>query len=206
MDPRAQRSLDRLRVAVLHLAAETPITKITAVAVCRAAGVTRETFYQHTGSPTELLVAALAADVNADVGDAFPEIDARRSGGHDASTPFDAGERALLAHVSRQGEVYRRNAAPKLAAPLREHLEGMILRQLRAHLGSYPEIVPTQMSDATPNELDMIAAYAASGTVGAIEVWLHAPEIDLERAVRVIFAASPAWWLRFPDAPATSTW
>ena len=42
----------------------------------------------------------------------------------------------------------------------------------------------------------MFAAYAASGTVGAIEAWLVSGDLDdTDAATQAILAASPEWWL-----------
>ena len=58
-DPRFLRSQERLRAAVLELAAGRSAESITVAELCRAAGVTRDTFYRHAESPVALLVAAL---------------------------------------------------------------------------------------------------------------------------------------------------
>ena len=51
MDPRKQRSRDRLYAAVLALAADQSISSLTVTQIADAAGVHRSTFYEHAESP-----------------------------------------------------------------------------------------------------------------------------------------------------------
>jgi AcrR family transcriptional regulator len=142
MDARSHRSQESLRSAVLTLAARSPIADVTASAICREAGVTRDTFYRHTTSPVDLLADALGAEI-AVIMAAIAE--------HPA---IGDAERALLTHVRARG------------------LNG------------------------DDRALLMATAYAAAGTVGAIEEWLLSGADDIDRAAEVILAASPDWWLR----------
>ncbi|MFT4305577.1 MAG: helix-turn-helix domain-containing protein, partial [Microbacterium sp.] len=59
MDPRRQRTRERLRGAVLELAAAKPIERVTVAELARAAGVMRDTVYRHTPGPVELLAEVL---------------------------------------------------------------------------------------------------------------------------------------------------
>lgn len=183
MDARARRSREKLRSAVLRLATGAPIAEITASAICREAGVTRDTFYRHTGGPLELLADALAAEID-EVMTLLPESDA-----------IGDGERALLEHVQRRAVVYRGAMHPLLAAPIRSNLEQSIRGGLELWARLHPHIVPA-IFVADVAAMRMAVAYAAAGTVGAIEEWLRSGEDDIERAVEVILAASPQWWLR----------
>ena len=187
MDARSRRSQEKLRGAVLALAALAPITEVTVSAVCREAGVTRDTFYRHAESPVHLLADALAAEI-ADTMRVLPEADA-----------IGDGERALLAHVLRRGAVYRGAMNPSLAAPVRSTLEGSIRAGLELWTRLHPGILPAVFAADEP-ALRLAIAYAASGTVGAIEAWLRQDDDDVDRAVELILAASPQWWLANPAA------
>lgn len=183
MDARARRSQEKLRTTVISLAAGAPIAEITVSAICREAGVTRDTFYRHAASPVDLLAVALSAEID-DLMAVLPESEA-----------IGDGERILLEHVRRRAAVYRGAMHPLLAAPVRSNLERSIRGGLVLWARLHPHIVPAVLVDDEP-AMTMAIAYAAAGTVGAIEEWLRGDDMDIDRAVEVILAASPEWWLR----------
>ncbi len=182
MDPRSRRSRQALREAILRRAAERPIAELTVAAVCRDAGVTRDTFYRHADNPTDLLAAALRDELDAVAHD----ID-------DAAT-LGSAERTLLAHVRERADVYRGALEPRLAAPIRAVLEDVVATGLAGWLERHPETGPDGPMAGLPR--DIAVAYATGGTVAAIEAWLRSGADDVEEATRSILAASPHWWLR----------
>ena len=183
MDARSRRSREKLRAAVVTLAARTPINEISVAAVCREAGITRDTFYRHATDPVALLSDALAAELDAVITQ-LPERDG-----------IGEAERALLAHVQQYADVYRAAMHPVLAAPVRSMLERAIREGLETWVRMHPHIVPSRIAGDPPG-VRLATAYATAGTIGAIEVWLSSGEDDIDRAVEVILAASPEWWLR----------
>jgi len=160
-----------------------PVADVTVAAICRTAGITRDTFYRHAESPVHLLAEALAAEI-----DLAMEILPQAAG-------IGEGERALLEHVRRRAAVYRGAMHPLLAAPVRSTLEDSIRSGLLLWAALHPHIVPAAFA-GDPSAMRIAVAYAAAGTVGAIEEWLRSEDDDIERAVRLILAASPEWWLR----------
>lgn len=183
MDARSLRSRESLRAAVLDLSARMPVADVTVSAICRSAGVTRDTFYRHAESPVQLLAEALATEIDVAM-EILPRTDA-----------IGDGERALLEHVRRRASVYRGAMHPLLAAPVRSTLEGSIRSGLLLWAELRPKIVPAAFV-GDPSAMRIAVAYAAAGTVGAIEEWLRGDDDDIDRAVRLILAASPEWWLR----------
>lgn len=183
MDARTRRSRESLRASVLTLAGSTPIAEVTASAICLQAGVTRDTFYRHAESPVMLLADALAAEID-EAMQVLPRTD-----------EIGDGERALLQHVHQRADVYRGAMHPLLAAPVRSNLERSITAGLVLWAELHPRIVPVEFAEDAA-AMRIAVAYAASGTVGAIEEWLRSGDDDIERAVRLILAASPEWWLR----------
>lgn len=183
MDARVLRSRERLHEAVLSLSAATPIADVTASAVCARAGVARDTFYRHAESPVDLLAQALSAEI-AESMEILPRTDT-----------IGDGERALLEHVRLRAPVYRGAMRPLLAAPIRDNLERSIRSGLELWAQLRPHIVPPAIA-ADPDAMAYAVAYAAAGTVGAIEQWLRSGDGDVDRAVTRILAASPEWWLR----------
>ncbi|QLD10313.1 TetR/AcrR family transcriptional regulator [Microbacterium oleivorans] len=182
MDPRSIRSRTALRGAVLELAAGKPIGVVSVAEVCRVAGVTRDTFYRHADAPVTLLAEALGAEL-ADMLRRVSELES-----------LSGAEALLLEHVRSRGDVYRGALAPSLAAPVRANLEGAVAKGLAAWLVRHPEAEPSGLREPAAREIAI--AYAAGGTVAAIEVWLRSGAEDVAWATRAILAASPEWWLR----------
>lgn len=189
MDPRFRRSRDALRAAVLELAAGMPVAEVSVTAICREAGVTRTTFYQHAASPTDLLADALGDEI-AQVIAMFQDDD----GSIRAGAGFRDSERALLQHIADRAVVYRGALSPHLLPQLRANIERVIRTGLVAHLHRYPSSLPRGVVATDESALHLLAAYAAGGTVAAIELWLVDEPADVERGVRLIFAASPDFW------------
>lgn len=182
MDPRSMRSREALRRAALDLAADRPLAELSVAEICRAAGVTRDTFYRHAESAVLLVADALSVELDAvlsDVGD----LDS-----------LSVAEGLLLEHVRTRADVYRGALQPALAAPIRAVLERVVAAGLEDWLDRHPEIEPRAIDDLPAREIAI--AYAAGGTIAAIEVWLRSGAGDVAWATRAILAASPEWWLR----------
>jgi AcrR family transcriptional regulator len=192
VDPRARRSRDRLFAAVLELAASGRVDDVSVSEVARTAGVTRDTFYRHSGSVSELLTMALAERLldylAGHVGEEYP-------------TPSElvdvlaSAELALLRHIAELGSVYRAALGGSSAAPVRRALTSFLQENIEVALRLYPEIAPLPEDEMDDLSRAMIASYAASGTVGAIEVWLHSGDLDDPAGASLIIAAgAPTWW------------
>ena len=68
---------------------------------------------------------------------------------------------------------------------------------LELALRAYPDIAPLPAEDLDSRAIAMIASYAASGTVGAIEEWLSTGDYDdIETIGQIIKAGAPAWWVQ----------
>lgn len=186
LDPRFLRSRQRLRAAILELAAGRSAETIGVAELCRAAGVTRDTFYRHAETPVALLVAAL--------GERFEAAAAGHQDPGGGVRAFANAERAVLEHVLEHREVYRAAIDPVLLAPLRAALEAVVAEVLVAHLRRYPHTLPEGVEPDDEEALALVAGYAAAGTIGAIERWVQGPAPDVDRGVRLILAASPGFW------------
>lgn len=193
MDPRSQRSRDRLTTAVIRFARAGRLDDVSVSELARAAEVTRDTFYRHASSVTELLSIALADKLAELVAETNEQLPTRAELGGVLS----AGELRLLRHIEELAPVYRTALAGQSAAPVRRTLTGFLQRNLEVALRVYPDIAPIPEHELDDESVAVLAAYAASGTVGAIEVWLSCDE---PRAVadvrRIIKAGAPEWWVR----------
>jgi len=183
---------------VLQLARERPLDSISVSEVAIAAGVTRDTFYRHASSVVDLLVAALSLELTA-MADRYAPILANPP---ETSDLVFSAESDLLRHVANNATIYRSALRAELGSPVRKALTEFVRRTLENELRLRPEIAPDALGTLDDRTIGMATAYAASGTVGAIEVWLETGDLtDIEAAARVIIAASPEWWFATPLLP-----
>ncbi|WP_291279551.1 hypothetical protein [Galactobacter sp.] len=184
MDPRQEPVEARLQEAVLDLAARTPIERVTVTQLARAAGCGRDTVYRDTTDPVDLLIRVLDAKLNTVV-----PTPGRGS-------TIAEGELALLTHVSQYAAVYRGALVEAPSGRVRDMLARVIAKNLTSWLERYPELAP-EPAPGAPAELsrEILVAYAASGTVGALMRWLdHGDLGDPEQATTMMLAAAPRWW------------
>jgi AcrR family transcriptional regulator len=192
VDPRAQRSRDALVAAVYRLASERDVEAIAVTDVTSAAGISRDTFYRHADDAVDLLARALHG-----------ELSEALAGFHDmpVDTPdgrsvFEAPARVLIEHVRDHAEVYRQTPGGRLAGRLRQVLVDISADILAGHLRRHPEIAPEDIDLDNPVVFGMTVAYAAGGTVAAVESWLaDGMTLSVDEAVAVLLAAAPRWWL-----------
>jgi AcrR family transcriptional regulator len=190
--PEAGPAGNRLRRAILELAGEQAVDTLNVSQVCRAAGITRDSFYRYAASPVELLAAELDADLEefSRLADDVPEATTQ-------GTVLDGTTRALLDHLRRNQSVYRRSLRPRLPVAMREVLLRRVEGALMAHATRHPGIVPAiGGAPASPAEVRLLATYAASGAVGVLESLLQLPaDLDVERAALLVHTATAPWWL-----------
>jgi AcrR family transcriptional regulator len=192
MDPRAQRSRDRLTAAVLDLAGNGRLDDVSVSELAQLAGVTRDTFYRHTTSVTDLLASALTEKLEEFVRSYPTELPPLA----ELAEVLRRGELDLLQHIVDYSAVYRTAFGARNAAPVRRAVEGVIQAQIEIALRAYPALSPLGERDADDRAVHMVAAYAAAGTIAAVEVWLSSADpSDVASAVRIISAGAPRWWL-----------
>lgn len=200
MDPRARRSRDRLTAAVLAVAETGRIDDVSVSEVARAAGVTRDTFYRHSGSVVDLLAIALHEKLEAYL---MEYIGADMPPPGELRGVLATAEAGLLRHVASYGPVYRTALFGQNGAPVRRSLAAFLTDNIVLALRSYPEIAPLPVGELDDQSARMIASYAASGTIGAIEVWLESGDLDdVDGAVATIAAGAPTWWRLATGKPA----
>lgn len=175
-------TVERLRAAVLKLAAEHPDRELTVGAVAAAAGVNREEFHRNASSPVQLLAEALGDEIltqydalDDDVADADPEI----------------RPRLALEHISRWMAVYGGPIRSELMAALRRTLFPPFRMANEEHLRRHPERLPEGISPDDDAAIEFLASYIAGGGMAAIERWVEDPEPDVDRGLALLLAAAP---------------
>jgi AcrR family transcriptional regulator len=197
MDPRKQRSRDRLYAAALALAADQPISTLTVTQVADAAGVHRSTFYEHADSPQALVEAALTAELDR----LRAELMDDRA---DAATALTTVTTGVLEHILRHREIYRRELTEgggALHTMLSRHFRGTTEGLLREGRIRIPVAVD---GVAAADVSDAAARFLADGTVGIIDGWLRHPRPRVEDFVRLYLALLPSWWPHHREAHVTS--
>lgn len=160
-DPRAQRSRDRLRTAILDLATVKDPAAITMAEVAKRAGVNRATVYQHFPD-----VGALVTDA---MEDAVAHV-ARAA----ALCPLDAPRdevpqplNDLFQHVVDHAVLYRRMLGPQGSALFAAHLRERLTAEL---VTAFREGRRPAGFDDVPAEAH--AAYLAGALIGVLAAWI----------------------------------
>lgn len=180
----------KLRRAALELAAERPIGLLSVTELCRAAGVTRDSFYRFAAGPEELLASAVAAELDAPTPVDLAGLDLQQVG-----DVLFGGVREFLEYVHRRAVVLRLAMAPQLSGPVRAVLVAQLEAGLRHYVRTHPEIVPRLDGRVLDEgERAMLIAQTANGSIGAIECWLSLGLDDVDRGVRLIAMGSASWW------------
>jgi len=184
----------KLRAAALELAAERPIGQLSVTELCRAAGVTRDSFYRFAAGPEELLASAIAAEIDAPTPVDLTGLDVEQVG-----DVLFGGVREFLGYVHRRSDVLRLAMAPQLSGPVRAVLVAQLEGGLRHYVRTHPEIVPALDGRAlSDDERALLIAQTANGSIGAIERWLALGMDDVDHGVRLIAMGSASWWFGQP--------
>lgn len=187
MDARQQKTLSKLRVAVIELATEGPVADVTVSQLAVTAAVHRSTIYAYASSPLVLLQQTLRAELDelraTYLVDVAPE---------DAVAAIRGETRAVLHHVDERDAIYRRglgdaSGSASLHAMLSEHFQESLAGLLDQHSVDVPA--------ANDAERRMIGRYIADGIIGALDVWLHGDKPrDVESFVALLTRVAPPWW------------
>jgi AcrR family transcriptional regulator len=185
VDARILNTAAALKSAILTLAAETPISRITVSDVTRAAGINRATFYAHYASPSELLASALTSELDeVRLADAKLRLDGELAA--DLVTRQAIAETAE--HIDRNLAIYR--------LALGDPTDGTIQHVLSTHLtvSSRQHLSESVDPAAIPGDPDLVAAFVANGLVGAIAVAVVSDHWDKDKVADVLMAMMPDWW------------
>lgn len=190
MDPRARRSREALSEAVVEFAAEGRLADVTVSELARKAGVTRDTFYRHASSVPDLLSLAVG-EILRDYYKTFWLSPARLQ----ADDVMQAALAALLEHVVAFADLYRTGLSGQTSAPIRRAVTDFLQGQMETGIRLAADLEPFTTEELDDDAISMMAAFAASGIAGSIEVWLEQGDLsDPDAAAKVITAGAPRWW------------
>jgi AcrR family transcriptional regulator len=184
-DPRITRTVRALEQAIVELAAQRPVSQITVADLADRAGVTRATFYNRYGSPLELLIQVLDADL--DRGHRLEEA-RRAEGGYPAAEMLRLATGDVADHVERFRAVYQH--------ALHDPADDGVYEALVRHFTDYSLAFISRCThpDLPGANHQVIAQFVASGFAGAIKAWLSDDSVTKTDLVEAAVACAPVWW------------
>ncbi|MDT3444506.1 MULTISPECIES: TetR/AcrR family transcriptional regulator [unclassified Pseudofrankia] len=185
IDPRIARTTEVLAQAIVDLAALRPVSQITVAELADRAGVTRATFYNRYGSPLELLIEVLYADLERAH---RLEEDRRAGGGYSAAQMLRLATADVADHVERFQAVYQH--------ALRDPADRGVYEALVRHFTDYSLafIARCAHPDLPAGNHQIIAQFVAHGFAGAISGWLSDDTVTKTDLVEAAVACVPTWW------------
>jgi AcrR family transcriptional regulator len=171
----------------VELASERPISQITVAELADRAGVTGATFYNHYGSPLELLIQVLLADL-----EHAHRLEEERGarGRHTPGQMLRLSIADVADHIERFQAVYRQAVHNPADCAVYETLVTHFTEYAVAFLArcTHPDLPDTNHQ--------VIAQFVAHGFAGAIKAWLRDKSVTKEDLVDAAVACAPAWWTR----------
>ncbi|MEY9932170.1 AcrR family transcriptional regulator [Catenulispora sp. GP43] len=169
----------------VELAAQRPVSRITVAELAGRAGITRATFYNRYGSPLDLLVQVLSADLERGH---RREQELRDLGGYTGAQMLRLATAEVVDHVERFAAVYRQ-AMPDPA-------DRGVYEALVRHFADYTlAFIARSAHPAAPRaNPKTVASFLAHGFAGAIEAWLADGAATKEDLIDAAVACAPEWW------------
>jgi AcrR family transcriptional regulator len=184
-DPRVTRTVQACEQAVVDLASQTPVTQITVAELADRAGVTRATFYNHYGSPLDVLLQVLMNDLERAH---HLEEHRRAEGGHTSAQMLRLTIVDVADHIERYQALYQ--------LALRDAADAAVYAALVRHFTEYALafIARSDNPDLPEANRQVVAEFVANGFAGAIKAWLSDDAVTKEDLIDAAFACAPAWW------------
>lgn len=201
-DPRAERSDGALRAAILELAAEANVGLISVTELCRHAGISRGTFYNHAQAhgylptPAGWLARVLTRDLDLIRTRMERDFEGRTALGVVVRTSLEL----LLDHVGAHWAVYRRglsdDASPELLTLLVNHFEISVREFTARSRRSLPGITVESSAERRAEAENILSSAVAHSYVGVIRGWLREDaRDDIDFVLALWFASTPRWML-----------
>ncbi|MEE6273393.1 TetR/AcrR family transcriptional regulator [Georgenia wangjunii] len=189
-DPRARRTLERLRAGMSTLMETKTLDQISVAELCRVSNVHRTTFYKHFDS-----VASFATDVFAGLIDELAEVDPQ--GTHEELVDaYRVAVVAVLTHIAQNRLLYRRlfDGRGDLVFQ-RAVTEAMTARAWLAVRAFADRGISTGTDEQTASGM------VGAGVVAALAVFASQDGGDIDARAEEILRSLPAWWPRTDNAP-----
>jgi AcrR family transcriptional regulator len=184
-DPRISRTDQALAQAIVELAGQQPVSRITVADLADQAGVTRATFYSRYSSPLELLIEVLYADLER----VHRLEDARRAEGRYSDVQMLRLATGDVAdHVERFMAVYQH----ALHDPADDGVYGALVRHFTDYGMAF--MARSTHPDLPGTNRRVMAQFVAHGFAGAIKAWLSDHSVTKTDLVEAAVACAPVWW------------
>lgn len=168
------------------------VTDLTVSAVCREAGISRDSFYRLASSPEELLADYLYEDH-----DVAPVIDAEAE---PDATGLVAAMRILVEHVQRNLVIYRNCVDPHFPPLIQDALLRRMNQVLAWHVAAHPDRIPQLDVGRHEEVTDAFVSYLAFATLGAIESLVRSGGIeDDDLSIAILYTAIAPVWIHGED-------
>lgn len=182
-DPRMARTDRALEDAVLRLAAERPVSRISVAELTGTAGVTRPTFYHRYRSPLALLLAVL----DADLAEMYRQEERwRGEEGLSADAALRRATGQVVDHVVRFADVYRQ--------ALEDPADRGVYEALVRHFHEYSLAFMAHVENLPGGDRELMAQFVSHGFAGAIRAWLADGQLSRDELVDAAVACAPVWW------------
>jgi AcrR family transcriptional regulator len=197
VDPRSARSAQALAAAVVELASTQEVTTISITELCRRAGVTRRTFYNHAQTPVELLRRVLTDELDQVRSHHMKDLATQND--HDLSRIVRISLTDIITHVRAHRRIYRQSDTgrihPELYQLLSDHFRHAVRETINTSARQIPELPGYDLSHREA-AAELYSAYVAHAYAGVIEASLGHPATDeTEFIVDLIISALPPWML-----------
>jgi len=190
-DPRITRTTRAFEQAIVELAARQPVSRITVAELADRAGVTRATFYNRYGTPLDLLIQVLYADLEPGH---RREQERRALGDYPPQELLRLATAEVADHIDRFRDVYRNSLGDPAGSGVYEALV--------RHFNEYTLAFMARGDSALPDaNRTVIAEFMAHGFAGAIKAWLNDASVTKDDMVDAAVACAPAWWASGTDSP-----
>ncbi|MFG2123817.1 TetR/AcrR family transcriptional regulator [Streptomyces sp. NPDC048710] len=176
--------------AVVELASQRPVSRITIAELAERAGVTRATFYNRYTTPLDPLVAALYADL--ETGHRLE--DQHRTAGYPGPQLLRTAVAEVVDHVERFASVYRH--------ALDDPADRGVYDALVRHFHDYALAYLARATGIPDADHQVMAQFLAHGFAGAIKAWLRVPSATKDDLVDATVACAPTWWAAAELSPA----
>jgi AcrR family transcriptional regulator len=184
-DPRITRTDQALTRAIVELAAQRPVSQVTVADLAGRAGVTRATFYNRYGSPLELLIRVLYADL--ELGHRLEEA-RRAEGRYSDAQLLRLATGDVADHVERFMAVYQH--------ALQDPADNGVYEALVRHFTDYATAFMARSThpDLPGTNRRVMAQFVAHGFAGAIKAWLSDDSVTKADLIEAAIACAPVWW------------